>query len=302
MFKMMRTVRRYCVVAAVLPAIAFGQATSATADIPIAPPPMVSVPPPPPMPQPEPPRAPPTVAPGQVIPGTPAPPTLTPPGSNYGNSPSGYTYSPYGTPQNLNTKPGPEIGIMLSESLFGMLTAGGAFLLPYFLINATTGGLTGSGQGLLDQDTTVGSIILVALAAAVPLSVTQSQISIANGSRFYFSESWPNSLAGLGASAAVLGLFYATGWLGTPTIGGGVPRSGSRPLLLIGMSVFVPIVQMVVTNLTKQPKFQFSADARKPKPGEGIVLNMPMPVPVLTQTASGVPTLGLGVSFLNGRF
>jgi hypothetical protein len=270
--------------------------TPTTSDVPLAPPPLVTAPPPPPMPTPEPipSSTPPSVRPA---PGTPPPPTSVPP--NYGSQ-SAYQYSPYGTPQLANTKPGPEVGLMVSESLFGMLTASGTFLLPYFLVNATTGGLSG-GTGLFDQDSTVGTIILIGLAAAVPLSVTQTQISIANGSRFYISESWPNSLAGLGASAAVMGLFYATGWLGTPTISGGVPKSGSRPLLLIGMSAFVPLVQMAITNLTKQPKFQVSA-SNDIKPGHGLTLTMPAPMPVLTQSATGGTTVGLGVSVLNGRF
>ena len=48
---------------------------------------------------------------------------------------SGYQYSPYGQPKSQE-KPGPEIGLMVSESLFGALTAAGVTVLPYFLLFA----------------------------------------------------------------------------------------------------------------------------------------------------------------------
>ena len=64
------------------------------------------------------------------------PPTLTPqstpaqPGYVPGQPGSGYTYSPYGNARGTPQKaPGPEIGLMVSESLFGMLSAAGTTIV-----------------------------------------------------------------------------------------------------------------------------------------------------------------------------
>jgi hypothetical protein len=247
--------------------------------------------PPPLVPVPEGPGTPPPPA-GQPAPTTPAPYGQPPP---FGTQPqtTPYPYSSFGEPM-LNEKPPPEIGLMVSEGLFGMLTAAGVSLLPYFLLDAS---------GLLSNDT-VGSVLAVVIFGAVPLATAQTQISIANGSRFYTSDMWPAALAGLGAQAAVLGLFYATGWLPSRAGGGvgGVPAvSGSVPLLLIGTSVVVPLIQMAVINLTKQPKFRLSPSPPSTSRPSMVEVNPPSISPYLAQTNQG-PSLGVALSLFSGRF
>jgi hypothetical protein len=243
-----------------------------------SPPPLVQAPPS------APPPAPPVEPGPMAVPGTPPPPaTVPPPGYQPG-------YSPYGQ-QPPTGKPGPEVGLMISESLFGMLTAGGITVLPYFLL---------FGNGIF-ADTTVSSVMLILIFSAVPLAVAQTQVSLANGSKYYSAEMWPAALAGLAAQAGVLGLFYATGWLGTPTAPGATPsRAGSVPLLLIGSIVGVPLIQMAVLNLTKSPRFKPLALGLD-RPGHRVELGMPTPTPVVAETRQGL-SIGVSLSLLNGTF
>lgn len=269
------TLKSLVVVLALVPAAALAQTTAPTD---WTPPPMVPATPPP-MPPPEPGTS--------LQPGTPPPPSLTP--QKAPPSQAGTPYSPYGTPRQQE-KPAPEVGLMVSESLFGMLTAAGVTVLPYFLL---------FGNGSLSGDPTLSSIIFVLIFSAAPLAVAQTQVSLANGSRHYFSETWPAALTGLVGQAAVLGIFYATGWLPTGQASGGVPNGGSVPWLLIGSIGLVPILQMVAINLFKQPKFRpLTANAR---PGEGVNFGLPMPTPVVAQTSAGL-SVGASLSFLNGTF
>jgi hypothetical protein len=152
---------------------------------------------------------------------------------------------------------------------------------------------------VLGGDQTVSSIIFILIFAASPLAVAQTQVGLANGSRYYMTETWPAALAGLAAEAGVLGLFYATGWLPTQTATGGVPTGGSVALLLIGAIGVVPLVQMAVINLFKVPKFRPVATTNKP--GEGIALAPPMLAPMLPQTSIGA-TSGMNLSLLNGTW
>lgn len=247
------------------------------------PPPMVPATPPP-MPPPEPvtPAPAPTPAP-TAQPGTPPPPATVPP--------AGYQpgYAPYGQPP-ATQKPGPEVGLMISESLFGMLTAGGITVLPYFLLFA---------NGVF-YDQTVSSIMLILIFSAVPLAVAQTQVSLANGSKYYQADMWPAALAGLAAQAGVLALFYATGWIPPPPVSGGAPGGGSVPLLLVGSIVAVPLIQMAVLNLTKSPRFKPYA-LGKDKPGHRIELGLPAPAPIVAETRAGL-SVGVNLSLLNGTF
>jgi hypothetical protein len=253
---------------------------------------MVPVPPPPPMPAADPGAS--------VQPGTPPPPST--PGPSYvpGAQPSqpGYQYSPYGQPQSKE-KPGPEIGLMVSESLFGMLTAAGITVLPYFLLFGGNGAL--SGDSTLS---TLSSIIFILIFSAAPLAVAQTEVGLANGSRYWFTETWPAAIAGLVGEAGVLGLFYATGWLPTAQANGGVPNGGSLPLLLIGAIGVVPLIQMGVINLFKQPKFKpyvMNDEGPAHKPGEGITLAAPSASPIF-MAADGSAATGINLSLLRGTW
>lgn len=235
----------------------------------------------------------------------PAPPPLNTP---YGtpapsNQPAAQPYLPYG-PQAPKEAPGPEVGLMVSESLFGMLTAAGILVLPFFLFGfANTGPSAG---GLFSGDPVVSTVIAALLFGTAPLAVAQTQVSIANGSRNYISEMWPAALAGLAASAAVMGLTYLTGGAivrngNTCQPASGVPTGcGNDVLLLVGSIAAVPLIQMIVINLTKQPRFKPSLASRDPKSG-ALSLGIPTPSPILGPTSSGF-AVGAQVSLIDWRF
>jgi hypothetical protein len=257
-----------------------------------SPPPMVPVGPPP-TPAPEP---------GSSLtdPGTPPPPSMIPPpgyvpGQRQGTN---YPYSPYGTPrQQSNEKPPVEWGYMVSESLFGMLTSAGITLLPYFLLLRP---MVEPGSSNILGDPAVDTTIFMLIFAAVPLAVMQTQVSLANGSRHYISESWPAALAGLGAQAAVLGIFLA---LPAPPA---VARSGTlmsgkggapEIFLLVGSVAIVPLVQMAVINLTKSPRMaQMGAVTRDAK-GK-VALGLPTIAPMVAETRKGL-SVGVQASLIS---
>ncbi len=272
------------VAALALPGAALAQGTE------WSPPPMVPATPPP-TPPPEP-----GVAPSS--PGTPAPPTATPP-PNFvpgSGSTSGWQYSPYGQ-QKPAEKPGPEVGLMVSESLFGMLTAAGVAILPYFLFFKI------EQSRLTAEQPTIASILCIIIFTAVPLAVSQTQVSIANGSRHYFSDTWPVALTGLVGQAGVLGLFYLTGWLPTPTVTGGTPSTGgSEVLLFVGTIVVVPLLQMMAINLFKSEKMTARPfGALDAKPGHGVRLAAPSVAPTIAPTRAGT-AYGLNFSLLSGTW
>lgn len=262
---------------------------------------------PPPMPAPEPGAPPLSPTPGAAgttpsssYPGTPPPPSAMPPTYLPGtqSSHAGYPYSPYGTPLGRE-RPGPEVGMMVTESLFGMLTAAGSFLLPYVLLELS--GLTG--------EPTIANVLLIALLAATPMAVAQTQVGIANGSAYYQVENWIPLLTGLLGSALVFAtyLYWNGGFeqapprlIGTTQATGGVPRDNAQLIyLIVGTTVGVPLLQMAAINLFKQPKLRPYALTYRPK--EGLALGVPMPTPIVSQTSSGL-SLGVGVSLLRGTF
>ena len=261
--------------------VALAQAT-VTPDF--SPPPMVPAAPPP-MPPADP----------STQPGPPPPPPSTVPQPGYVPGKSATPYSPYGQPK-AQEKPGPEVGLMVSEALFGSLTAAGVTLLPYFLLFA--GGQIG--------DPTLSSIIFCLIFGAAPLAVAQTQTSLANGSRHYQTEMWIPALVGLAAQAGVLGIFYASAggsfWLPVRQAGGGVPSGGgSVAWLMIGAIGLVPLLQMGAINLVKQPKVQNFGVIGNPDKGLGIAFAPPTAAPILAPTSQGT-TMGVQVSFLRGRF
>ncbi len=263
-------------VVVLVPLVGLAQTVVPTPDF--SPPPMVPAAPPP-MPP---------ADPSTVQPGTPPPPATYVPGQP---GKSAYPYSPYGQPK-AQEKPGPEIGLMVSEALFGALTAAGVTVLPYFLL---FNGNAGIGEPL-------SSILFCAIFGAAPLAVAQTQVSLANGSRHYQTELWIPALVGLAGQAGVLGIFFATGWLPKPQASGGTPVSGSVAWLMIGAIGLVPLMQMAAINLFKQPKAgqQFGVFG-DPVKGIGVAFAPPTAGPILAPSASGT-TMGVQVSFLRGIF
>lgn len=264
--------------ALLLPALAFAQVDPGPPPPP--PPPVLEPPPPPPQLQPQVQPG----APGSVLPGTPPPPGYVP-----GQAPSGYPYSPYGTPLRRDEKPGPEVGLIVSETLFGMLTAAGISLLPYFLIFY---------PGTFGDNQTVSSVILGVIFGALPLAVAQTQVSLANGSRFYYSEAWPASLAGLGAEALTLTIYFL--W---STRSGAAFRPNTVPpwdIFLLVMSIgFVPLVQAAVINFTKQPRVR-SGFATPPAASQPVSFNFPGFAPVFSPSLGNAVTGGQVA--ISGRF
>lgn len=233
-----------------------------------SPPPMVPAQPPP-MPPPEP-----TVQPG---PGTPPPPSATAPATALPQQgKTGYQYSPYGQPKSTE-KPGPEVGLMVSEGLFGALTMAGVTILPYFLLFS---------QGTLPEP--VGSVLFVVIFAAAPLASAQTQLGIANGSRYYQIDSWIPMLTGLGAMAGVLGIYYATGWLPGVQASGGVPNGGSVAWLMIGSIGVVPLLQMAAINLFKTPKPGMTFALGDPVKRQGIAFAPPTLAPVVNASTGAL--------------
>ncbi|MBI3183585.1 MAG: hypothetical protein HYZ28_15720 [Myxococcales bacterium] len=216
---------------------------------------------------------------------TPPPPASTPPPPGATPPPPGarpqtdYPYSPYGQPTPPPAEPPLEVGLMISEAAFGMLTSAGVAVLPYLLFDRA---------GLFAQSDGIGDLLLVLLFSAVPLAVAQTELSLANGSQYYRSESWPASLSGLAAQAAVLGLFYFG--FGGPMLS--TVNSG-RTVLLVGTIAFVPLVEMAVLNFTKPPRSKLPYGGFSPvglvnySPEGGLRAALPAPLPLAGPTRTG---------------
>jgi hypothetical protein len=296
------------VVTAALLMMAAGQAVdfSPPPMVPVGPGAVQPVPPPPPPPPPEPPstgQPPPAYGtpqqPGTAQqPGTPPPPTYAP------NRPqSGYPYSPYGTPQRTDEKPPVEYGLMISEALFGALTSAGVSLLAYFLLLRDFA--LGSQYGLFAGNSTIGWVVYLLVFAAVPLSTAQTEVALANGSRWYYSETWPSALIGLAAEAAVVGLAYLTAGQGLDP-GDGVSivkRNANELVLLIGTIGVVPLIQMAAINFFKSPRFgkPGGTSLLNYKEGQGLRAGIPAMSPVFNPSNPGVMN-GMSFSVLSGRF
>lgn len=215
-------------------------------------------------------------------------PVATPPGGvpqtgESGALAPGYV-SPFGPTQ--QGAPGLEIGLMLTESLFGILTAAGVALLPYFI-------LLKSGQ--IPRE--VEGLFLILTFASVPLAVSQTELSIAAGSRYYDVDSWPAQLGGLLMQAVVLGAyFYAQQ---QPTTDAGM----NEILLLTGTVAAVPLAEMAMINVFKFPRRSMPP----PSPSlltagpDGVRLGLPVPQPFASR-AGGTVGLGLRVPLLSASF
>lgn len=202
-----------------------------------------------------------------------------------------YPYSPYGqaTPPE---PPGPEIGLMISEVAFGTLTAAASGLLVYFLAVRPII----ANPEAIGLPTFVGDLLLVLTFASVPMAVAQTEVNIANGSRYYVSENWPALLSGLGTEAALIGLFYLLRPVNVAT---------AELLLLAGTVIAVPLVEMAVINLTKTPRWQVPVGAYGALVSfdeqRGLTGGIPVPQLVPVSTSRGFE-VGVGLSLAAGRF
>ena len=266
---------------ALLPSVGLAQVPTVAPDDRASPPPLVTVP--------DAPRAAPAGGPEEA---TPPPPGASRPMPGL-QPQTGYPYSPYGTPYSVQApaKPPVEVGLMVTESAFGMLTAAGTALIPYYLLVKP---MMQPGAGM---DPTVSILIFALIFTAVPLSVSSTELSLANGSRFYFCESWPASLSGLAAEAAVLGRYMVAGGYNS--------RDGvAEALLIVGSVGFVPLVEMAMINLAKEPRGQAlhaSNAAVSYSPGRGLTAGIPAIVP-LSSRSGGSAFSGVAFSLASGRF
>lgn len=174
------------------------------------------------------------------------PPARTPPAARLpGAPPSAYPYTPYGDPVRAaatRRPPGPEVGLMVSEVLFGALTAAPAVLLPWYLFLRPVL----ANPAALGMDNTVAGLLFVMVFASVPLGVAQTELNIANTSRFYVTESWVASLSALAGQAGMMGLYYL--------LHSTNPGAPAEAVLLAGSVVGVPLLTMVAINLGKSPR------------------------------------------------
>lgn len=234
-------------------------------------------------------------APGGVPAVRPASATMPAPGSTVPGAPAA---SPFGTPP-VQTAPGPEIGLMVTEVAFGALSAAGTALLPYLLFQKV--GIFGApGAG----DPMISDIVTLLAIAGTPLAVSSTQIGIANQSRHFYSEAWPSQLAGLGAQAAVIGVFYLAGGFPRPGLAG-LNRPNGELALLIGTLGIVPLASMAAINLTKTPRtgavMYGGLGALTVAPDGSLRVGLPAPMPLM-DPAKGGALSGLMLPVASGAF
>jgi hypothetical protein len=267
--------------ALVAPAVAAAQAPPPPppADAPLSPPPLVEA-------APELPDGPPPAPP--LPRGVEAPRARAP-----GQPQTGFPYSP-AAPEK---PPGPEVGLMFSEGIFGMLTAAGVTLLPYFLlIRPIEVAAYNGGSGSLGIDPAVGTVIFILLFAAVPLATSQTVVSLANGSRYFQVDSWPAALVGLGVEAVAVALYFLVRSIRDPNPaanpGNGV--TANEWILLINTVAVVPLAQVLISNILKKPKVAAApaGAALNYSPRTGFRAGIPVPAPITGQLG-GVARSGL---------
>jgi hypothetical protein len=131
---------------------------------------------------------------------------------------------------------------MVSEVLFGTLTAAPSVLLPWYLFLRPILASPAS-MGL---DSNVAGLLFVMVFASVPLGVAQTELNIANTSRFFVTESWVASLSALAGQAGVIGLYYL--------LHASSPGAPAEAVLLAGSVAGVPLLTMAAINLGKSPR------------------------------------------------
>lgn len=250
---------------------------------------------------------------------TPPPPVLSPApapdgpygGQPYGAAPGPYPGygSPYGIPYGQQSRlppPGPEVGLMVTEALFGALTAAAISLLPYFLLLqpcplSSSNTFTSTSCNAVSVSTTVQTLLTIVIFGAVPLAVAQTEVGIANGSRYYVSEAWPAMLTGLGVEAALIGLTYWVRSANTPAA-----QTAEAWILLTGTVGVVPLATMSVLNLTKQPRYRTPVGPTGAllnfSPGTGLQSSLPMPEPLVRPGVAvrGSRDCGVDIPLLRG--
>lgn len=234
----------------------------------------------------------------------PPPSTVAPaymPGSTlmpYGSQPLGpAANNPYGVTL-LDKPPPPEIGLMVTETLFGGLTSTGTTLVAWFLgvkLMAPPPGTDPDGTGAM-----ITNIVFFSSFAGAALAVAETESSIASGSRDYTIDSWIPTLTALLTQAAVIGVYELV------RAGPNPLPDGGEALLLVGSCAAVPLVTMGAINLFKTPRFKIAGvsgigSLMQYSPDSGLHAALPTPSPILVQTGRG-PSLGLGVSLLSGKF
>lgn len=231
--------------------------------------------------------------------------TPPPPGSAGANDPTYPIGSPYGAGAERGaspfgvlpppTGPKPEIGLMISQTAFGALSAAGTALIPYLLFQKA--------NALGTSDPMIANMVTLLAIAGTPLAVSSTQVGIANQSRFYFSDAWPSQLAGLGAQALVIGAFYLAG--GFPVQGlAGFNRPNGELILLIGTLGVVPLASMAAINLTKMPRsvgYGGGYGALRVSPDGTVHAALPAPVPLMDATSPG-RFAGVLVPLASGAF
>jgi hypothetical protein len=276
-----------------VPALALAQAPAPEAPPP--PPPIVNAPDAPT----QPPAAGAPAVPGADTVATPPPPGANPPPLN---NPMGYQpgYQPgmqpyYGIPygQQAPKPQGPEIGLMVTEGAFGVLTGAAEVLLPYLLFSLLEGGGSSSGGGAVFSGSLL-DVLIVGIMIAEPLAVSQTIVNTANSSHYYVSESWPAMLTGLGAEAAFVGLYFLV-------------RNTNLTLpqdpvtyVMVASAVCVPIAEVIVINMTKKPRASMFG-ALNYSHQNGWQASIPMPLPYLAPTSQGI-SAGVTLPLFAGRF
>jgi hypothetical protein len=193
---------------------------------------------------------------------------------------------------------------MISEGLFGMLTAAGISLLPYFILFRPF--VQREANSLFASNEELGTVLFAVIFAAIPLTTAQTEVSIANGSRWYYSDLWPAALVGLGTEAAVLGLAYlARGRVNSLTQ---QTKLVDELVLLIGTIGIMPLAQMAIINFVKGPRFGNSPSSGggggglvSYRDGRGFAVGVPSVAPILSRSKEGVLD-GLQLSLFSGRF
>lgn len=198
-----------------------------------------------------------------------------------------YPYSPY-APAKVEEPPA-EVGLIITEVLFGAITAGGTTALMALLVLPSFSQLPSP----------IAELLVVLALSTVPVSVAQTEVQLANGSLYYVSESWPAMLAGLLGEGIILGLYYVLGGFASAF-------DLTKALFLIAAhTVVLPATITVAINVFKRPRMGgtgggLGALVRYDGRG-GFQVGLPFLQPVPVMTSKGV-TLGLGATLAVGRF